>query len=214
MIALLLLFASLASAQEVSTGTANLLDEVRISNLGKDTRDLLSGRYRQTGKPTFANGFCFADGTCQTTAPVAASVYASSGTRIPAGSITQATFLVAQATVTLPVSGNFDVECELQGGIATGASASSVMWTVYVSSAYLTSRGLSATVAARSCGYNAAGPALSCGGAYTIPKANLTAGATPFAVILADGSGNAITYPAAAYQGLSTLLYWWCREVP
>ena len=66
----LLLLASLANAQEVSTGAAtSLLDEVRISNLGKDTRDLLSGRYRQTGKPTFANGFCFADGTCQTTAP-------------------------------------------------------------------------------------------------------------------------------------------------
>lgn len=213
MIYALLLLASLAKAQEVSTGTANLLDEVRISNLGKDTRDLLGGRYRQTGKPTFANGFCFADGTCQTTAP-SGSVYASSGTIITPGTITQTTFKVAQATVTLAVSGNYDVECELQGGIATGATASSVMWTVYVSSAYLTSRGLSATVAARSCGYNAGGPNLSCGGTYTIPKANLTPGATPFAVILADGSNNAITYPASAYQGLSTLLYWWCREVP
>ena len=69
MIYALLLLASLANAQEVSTGAAtSLLDEVRISNLGKDTRDLFSGRYRQTGKPTFANGFCFADATCQTTA--------------------------------------------------------------------------------------------------------------------------------------------------
>lgn len=84
MISILLLLASLVQAQEVSTGTVNLLDEVRISNLGKDTRDLLSGRYRQTGKPTFANGFCFADGTCQTTAPTASvTVYASTAGIVP-----------------------------------------------------------------------------------------------------------------------------------
>lgn len=64
----LLLVASLAHGQSTATASVPLIDQIQISNLGKDTRDLLSGRYRQTGKPTFAGGFCFADGTCQTTA--------------------------------------------------------------------------------------------------------------------------------------------------
>ena len=69
MIYALLLLASISQAQEASTGAAAipLLDRVQISNLGKDTREILSGRYRQTGRPTFAGGLCFADGTCQTT---------------------------------------------------------------------------------------------------------------------------------------------------
>lgn len=80
MIYVLFLLVSLTQAQEVSTGAVNLLDDVRISNLGKDTRDLLGGRYRQTGKPTFAGGFCFSDGTCQTTAATTTPV------NVPAGS--------------------------------------------------------------------------------------------------------------------------------
>lgn len=64
----------------VSTTTPAIpfLDKISISNLGKDTRALLQGRYRQTGLPTYANGFCFGDGTCQTTAPTAAEVNTSS----------------------------------------------------------------------------------------------------------------------------------------
>lgn len=67
-ISTLILFASLAHGQSTATASVPLIDQIQISNLGKDTRDLLSGRYRQTGKPTFANGFCFVDATCQTTA--------------------------------------------------------------------------------------------------------------------------------------------------
>lgn len=105
MIYALILLASLANAQEVSTGAAiSLLDEVRISNLGKDTRDLISGRYRQTGKPTFAGGFCFADGTCQTTAAVAATVDKSTWSAkivTPSGSATALGVCVATVSVTL-----------------------------------------------------------------------------------------------------------------
>ncbi len=70
MIHLLLLLSSLVQAQDISSNTLSVVDEVKISNLGKDTRSLLSGRYTQTGKPTFKNGFCFGDGSCQTTLPV------------------------------------------------------------------------------------------------------------------------------------------------
>ncbi len=70
MIYAILLLASVSWGQEISTTTPSipLLDQIEISNLGKDTRALLSGRYTQTGKPTFQGGICFKDGTCQTTA--------------------------------------------------------------------------------------------------------------------------------------------------
>lgn len=109
MIYAILLLASLAHSQEVSTGAAtSLLDEVRISNLGKDTRDLLSGRYRQTGKPTFANGFCFADGTCQTTAAAP----------------TRQVFLSGSGTYTTP-SGARQIKVRMVGGGGGGGEGNS-----------------------------------------------------------------------------------------
>ncbi len=63
MIGLLLLLASSAFGQQ--TMEIPVDTQIEISNLGKDTRNLLRGRYRQTGKPTFQNGICFGDGTCQ-----------------------------------------------------------------------------------------------------------------------------------------------------
>ncbi len=75
----LILFASLAHGQ---TPAPNIYDEVSASGMGKDVRSLLRGKYKQTGQPTFLNGFCFRDGTCQTTvsastATVSADISAS-----------------------------------------------------------------------------------------------------------------------------------------
>lgn len=82
MIAILLLVASMANAQVGSTAAEPPVnDQLKISNMGKAIRDLESGRYRQTGKPTFANGICFGDGTCLTTGTgVTPNVALSSGT--------------------------------------------------------------------------------------------------------------------------------------
>ena len=70
MIYALLLAASIANSQDIKTGTEGIsvIESNKISNLGKSTRDLLQGRYRQTGRPTFAGGFCFKDGSCMTSA--------------------------------------------------------------------------------------------------------------------------------------------------
>src|SRR3990172_2612401 len=68
MILLALLVVSIAQAQSTGTISISLDDELKISNLGKAVRELESGRYRQTGRPTFANGMCFSDGTCLATA--------------------------------------------------------------------------------------------------------------------------------------------------
>ena len=48
-----------AVAQDTSSNTTSipLVDQITLSNLGKDTRDLLKGRYTQTGMPLFKNGF-------------------------------------------------------------------------------------------------------------------------------------------------------------
>lgn len=106
MIYALLLAASLAQAQEVSTTTPNipLLNRIQISNLGKDTRALLQGRYVQTGKPEFKNGFCFGDGTCQTTAP--AAVVGSSYSLVSvSGSSADASFKVCISTLSIRPTG-------------------------------------------------------------------------------------------------------------
>ena len=84
----LLLLSSIVAAQEVSTDTAteSLYDQVKVSNHGKDIRELKSGRYTQTGKPTFKNGICFGDATCQTTAAV--SVSSESVGKVPSAAVT------------------------------------------------------------------------------------------------------------------------------
>lgn len=82
MIRLLLLLASLAYGSTETVRT----DTTRLRNLSLDVRELQSGRARITGLPTFSNGMCFGDGSCQTTAgmPVGAIIAYASNT-IPSG---------------------------------------------------------------------------------------------------------------------------------
>lgn len=69
MIGALLLAVSLAHGQSLSTAPASApIEDLQIANMGKAIRSLESGRPRITGKPTYANGICFGDATCQTTA--------------------------------------------------------------------------------------------------------------------------------------------------
>lgn len=109
MIYALALLCSLANAQEASSGTAgiSLYDNVKISNLGKSTRDLLSGRYTQTGLPTFLGGANFK-------APVTAS--GATGNIVSGASITASAFFG-------------------YGGNLTGISGTQIStWTAIVSS--------------------------------------------------------------------------------
>lgn len=100
----LLLAAQIANAQSTGTISTPVEDSIKASNMGKAIRDLESGRYRQTGKPTFAGGICFADGTCQTTASVSV-VRASSCTEVNAGTFTNTALGVAVASVTITLNG-------------------------------------------------------------------------------------------------------------
>ena len=74
---LLALLASLSFGASTDTLNVPLEDALRLNNLSVSVEDLLGGRYRQTGKPTFAGGICFSDGTCQTTAPSSSLNFAS-----------------------------------------------------------------------------------------------------------------------------------------
>ena len=95
MIHLLVLLASLASAQESSTDTISIpmTTQIEISNLGKDVRELQEGRPVIPGIPRYMNGICFdvAGTDCQTTA-------ASTGGASP----TRQTFTSGSGTYTTP----------------------------------------------------------------------------------------------------------------
>ena len=53
---LLALLASLSFGASTDTLNVPLEDALRLNNLSVSVEDLLGGRYRQTGKPTFAGG--------------------------------------------------------------------------------------------------------------------------------------------------------------
>lgn len=125
MIYALLLLASVSWGQEASTTTAiPLIDQIQISNLGKDTRDLLSGRYRQTGKPTFANGFCFGDETCQTTSATAYSVSASTQIVLVADLRTAVTMPVCYSSTITFTTRAVNLRIILSGGDVQAPNAS------------------------------------------------------------------------------------------
>ncbi len=117
----------MAHGQDASTDTVSvpLPMQIEISNLGKDTRNLLQGRYTQTGLPKFLNGIKFGDGTTQTTA--ASSTNASSSTFVYGNiSITQASFMTCiNSTVTFTTRA-VKVELELNGGTLDNDNASAV----------------------------------------------------------------------------------------
>lgn len=116
----LLLLASLAHGQEISTSSlsAPIEQDLKISNISKAINALESGRPRITGKPTYANGFCFADATCQTTAATFTTTPAFS-TSTPSGSGTNTTL-----DVSAPVAGSALTIAMNGGGLACGYSGS------------------------------------------------------------------------------------------
>jgi len=79
MIGLLLAFALTAQAQSTFTAVDDG-ESIRLRNVSLDVRELQSGYPTISGKPTYQNGFCFGDGTCQTTAPTASAGISSTQT--------------------------------------------------------------------------------------------------------------------------------------
>ena len=70
MIALLFLLSSVSWGQVVSTAPAGTTESMKLSNIGKDVRELQSGRPQITGVPNYLNGMSvgtagitWADGT-------------------------------------------------------------------------------------------------------------------------------------------------------
>ena len=66
---LLLLLASISWAQSSGTAKSSFAIDFKVSNLGKDVRELQRGRPVITGLPKFQGGIMFGDGTTQNTAP-------------------------------------------------------------------------------------------------------------------------------------------------
>lgn len=64
------LFAQTTTGTGTSTyGPTSLSDQNRIDAIDTTIQALISGKQTITGIPQYLNGFCFADGTCQTTSP-------------------------------------------------------------------------------------------------------------------------------------------------
>lgn len=83
MIEVLLLLATLAHGQEVSTDTVNnqgLFQDTKFINLRTAVRELESGRHRYPEPQTFAKGICFGNGQCQTSPGTGDSVKAATET--------------------------------------------------------------------------------------------------------------------------------------
>lgn len=185
MIYAFLLLASASWGQEASTSTAiPLLDDVKISNLGKDTRNLLSGRYTQTGKPTFRGGICFADATCQTTAAIStAAVSVSSRSADLQGiTFTATAYGVARASQTLTLSGNNPAMVCFSGGVNCQDTNASFGWNFLYDGAYISPLSSSVGVSWGH-GYSGSGfvsPTDS--GCYMVPAASLSAGSHTFAL--------------------------------
>jgi hypothetical protein len=119
LIHLLLLLATMAHGQaSTDTIAVPLLDQIQISNLGKDTRSLLSGNYTQTGKPKFLNGFCFGDATCQTSASSGgAAISTFTYAAVVGDDGTNVGFTACIATVTLQFTGSGTAVAELSGSV-------------------------------------------------------------------------------------------------
>lgn len=114
MISLLLLAASLSA--QVDASSVNVVEQIQFQNLGKDVRELQSGRPTITGLPTFLNGIKFSDGTTQTTAASAQSGWVEKETQ----SISNETTWTFSTTLTV---GNF---YKIAGGFRQTTAASNV----------------------------------------------------------------------------------------
>jgi hypothetical protein len=139
---------------------------------------------------------------------------ASSGTLVNPGTITQTKFFVAQATVTMTVNGTHDIEFLFNCVVGVGATAGSYGWTVEIDGAYPSYNSMGVQKGASSClGYGAASQT-NCSYPFILPRGKVAAGSHTFAVSLADGANDTITYPAAAYQSMTWPCQWWARELP
>jgi hypothetical protein len=144
---LLLLLASLSFGQSTST-VIPLEDALRISNLRNDVEELKKGRPRLTGKPTFAGGFCFADGTCQTTAPSASSsqVIFSSVSADGIASAASAAFGVCQASApAITITSSTPIWVGYAGILLNTVSGAHASWNILMNGGYVSAAGYSGT---------------------------------------------------------------------
>ena len=215
MILALLLLASLAQAQEISTApAATMTYDVEIQNIGKAVRELQGGRPQITGIPTFRNGvvfenaagsaLTFRDNTTQNTAPVS-TADVSSFTRVPATVITNSNFSVCVVTVTLTVAA---VPLEFWvAGAALNASVQGSAWTVLVDGAYYPGNSSPAMWAHENAN---GGYCQKASGTFTIKA--LTAGSHDFCLAMAVQSAGNFNFANGTCGGITVHTQFGVRE--